>query len=486
MDFKEEKELNEQCGEQEAPQSQEQDTAPKENVDLGKEPALNALPPNDKDLTEAFEKKHYITLTILLMALSILVTFIITYVSMSVSHQNDLDAIEQGYFERLDALGDFRPIAELYQSIPEEKRNIELFKKLAYIDFYYRSKYVGEIDEEQLINMVAAGYVLGTEDLFGGYYTADDFKIVMGEVDGNSVGIGIYATADMETGNIRVSYVMKDGPANKAGLLPGDLITHVDGKNVIELGYYSAIDLVKGDEGTQVKLTVKRGEQTFEKTLTRAKVNVETVIYEKHDTEKDVGIIRIIEFNNATTEQFISAVKKAIEKDGCKKLVFDLRGNPGGTLTSVVDILDFMLPSGPIITQRYADDFKYTFTSDDVGEEFEALYGKDIKMAVLVNGSTASAAELFTCALKDYEKATIVGEKTFGKGCGQSVLSLYDDSGIAITTFMYDPPKSENYNGVGIEPDVWQELSEEASKKNIFELKLSEDDQLKAALEALK
>lgn len=432
------------------------------------------------------DRKYYIGITALFVALAVLLTFVITYVIVSISFDRELEKIEAEYREELDYIGEFRTIIELYNALPEEQRNIETYKKLAYIDYYYRTNYVGKIDEEQLVYMVANGYVMGMEDMFGGYYTADEFKTVIGDVEGNTVGIGVYVTADLETDGIRISHVMEGGPAYEAGLLPKDVITHVDGKSVTELGYYTAIDLIKGEEGTEVKLVILRNGEYYEKTLTRKTVNVESVIYKKHASQDGVGIIRIVEFNNATYAQFKAAIETAIKKDKCKSLVFDLRGNPGGTLTSVVDMLDFMLPEGVIVTQRYAGGEKEEYLSDNEGDEFEALYGKDIKMAVLVNGGTASAAELFTCAMKDYEKAIVVGEKTYGKGCGQNVVPLYDGSGLVFTTFMYDPPKSENYNGVGIAPHIKAELSEEASKMNIFELEHDKDDQLKAAVEALK
>jgi carboxyl-terminal processing protease len=279
---------------------------------------------------------------------------------------------------------------------------------------------------------------------------------------------------------------MKDGPANQAGLLPGDVVTHVEGESVASLGYYVAIDKIKGTEGTEVTITYERNGKSSIVTLVREKITVESVIYTRHETEKDVGIIRIIEFNNSTPQQFKNAINQAIKVDGCKSLVYDLRGNPGGTLTSVVEMLDFLLPSGTIVTVRYADGTEQKHYSDNSGEEFISLYGSNIKMAVLTNGYTASAAELFTCALKDYELATVVGEKTFGKGCGQSVVPLSDGSGLAFTTFLYDPPVSENYNGKGIIPNIEKKLSEEAAGKNLFDLAHSEDDQLKAAVEALK
>ncbi len=427
-------------------------------------------------------RRYYVATTSLLVALAILLTFVITYVIMSVSHKDEIEALKG---QHDDYIGEFSSIINMYNSLPSELRNIETYKKLAYIDAYYRTYYAGKIDEDALVYMVANGYIMGAQDKFGGYYTADEFKTILGDVEGEAVGIGVYVTADMEIDGIRISYVMKDGPANEAGLLPGDIVTEIDGKKVGTLGYYTAIDLIRGEAGTEVKLTVLRDGKTFEKTLVRAVVKVESVIYTKHETESDVGIIRIIEFNKETTEQFISLVKKAMG-EGCKSLVFDLRANPGGDLDAVVAMLDFMLPEGVIVTQRFSDGTKMEYKSDETGEEFEALFGKDVPMAVLVNGGTASAAELFTCALKDYGKATIVGEQTYGKGCGQNVLPLYDGSGLIFTTFLYDPPKSANYDGVGIAPDVKKELSESASKKNIFELAHHEDDQLKAAVSALK
>ena len=427
--------------------------------------------------SSTFDKKSYIAITVLLVVLAVLLTFIITYACLD-------GALKSQYEEYMETVGEFKTIVELYNSLPEEMRNFEMYEKLAYIDAIYRTNYMGEIDEEKLVYALLNGYIVGAGDQFGAYYTADGFSDMMGETEGNTVGIGVYVSID-DTGYVKILYVMSNGPAYEAGLLPGDIITHIDGQSVLELGYYNAIDLVKGEKGTEVELTVLRKTETINVKVKRAEVTTESIIYSKHQEDETVGVIRIIDFNNGTPEQFINAIKELMN-DGCKSLVFDLRNNPGGTLSSVVEMLDFLLPKGDVVSIRYSDGYVEKYKSDEKGEEFINLYGSDVKMAVLVNGNTASAAELFTCALKDYGVATVVGETTFGKGCGQNVLQLPHGDGLAITTFLYDPPKSPNYNGKGIEPDVKVELSEEAAEKNIFELAHSEDNQLSKALEAIK
>lgn len=487
MEFKEENELKPmQEGEIEETELDSQAQNEALSSEKPQAPNTESFPQEAREVqvkTLFEDRKYYIAITSLFVALAILLTFVITFVITTVKYDEKLEMLENSYNE---AVGEFSSIIQLYNALPEEMRNIETYKKLAYIDYYYRTNYVGELNEEQLVYMIANGYIVGAEDLFGGYYSKDEFASIMNDVGGSGVGIGVYVKADSETGNICILHVMKDGPSAEAGLLAKDIVTHVDGKSVVEVGYDTALDLIKGEENTTVKLTVLRGGKSLDITVTRRNYEVETVVYNKHQTENGVGVIRIMDFNGATAAQFMAAIETAINKDKCTSLVFDLRDNPGGLLTAVVEMLDFMLPEGVIVSQRYADGEKIEYKSDAAGAEFEALYGTDIKMAVLVNGGTASAAELFTCALKDYGKAIVVGEQTFGKGCGQNVIPLGDGTGLAITTFMYDPPKSENYNGVGIEPTVPAKLSEEAAKKNLFELSHSDDDQLKAAIKALK
>ncbi|MBO5286666.1 MAG: S41 family peptidase [Clostridia bacterium] len=424
------------------------------------------------------QKRTYIAITSVITLLAIIITFLVTYVCMANDFLAQREALEEQYNERVDALGDFASIAKLYESLPEELKNIEMYKKLAYIDMYYRSKYTGVIDEDEIVYTVANGYISGTGDMYGEYYTADDFEAVMNDSAGNKVGIGVYVSLDVDTGYIKILSVMKDGPAYKAGLLHGDIITHVEGISVAEVGYYSAVDLVAGDDGTEVKITVIRDGNTLDFTMKRAKVETETVFYHKYALDNKIGVIRIVEFNDAMPAQFKSAVSQLLT-DGCTSLVFDMRNNPGGTLGSVVEVLDYLLPEGDLVYIKNArGEVMQKYTSD-------AGY-INVPMAVLTNGNTASAAELFTSALMDYDKAVIVGEKTYGKGCGQSVLMLPDGSGLRLTTFLYDPPRSENYNGIGITPDIVVELSEALKDTHHFEYTDENDNQLKVACDALK
>jgi len=213
-------------------------------------------------------------------------------------------------------------------------------------------------------------------------------------------------------------------------------------------------------------------EHKFE--IERSFVTEQTVDYRVYSLDSSVGIIKITSFDTKTVEQFKNAVS-ALQAEGVTKLVFDVRNNPGGELVSICTILDSLLPEGPIIRTV---DKSGTETTPYKSDEAEL----DMPMAVIVNGSTASAAELFTSALMDYEKATVVGTLTYGKGCMQSIFPLQSGGALSLTTALYYPPFSENYNEIGITPDVVVELEGEAAEKNIYKLTDEEDTQLKAAV----
>ena len=428
-------------------------------------------------------KKRYSTFTLICSVLiAVFISFEVTYIFADTQKRREIYALSEKYknqYEELDTqyAERYASLNEMYNALPEDMKSSALFKKLAYLDVYYRAKYVGKLDEEKLAYYVMSGYVAGTGDKYGEYYSADELETIFEESDGNTVGIGVYVTYNSDTGYVEILSVMKDSPAEKAGMAADDVIVKVDGEDLASLGYYGALNKMKGKEGTAVKVTVLRSGKEIEFSLVRAKVKSQPVSYHKYKLDETIGFIRITEFNDAVPEQFKAAVSALLD-DGVESLVFDVRNNPGGTLDSVVKMLDYLLPEGDIVFITDANGKvvkKYTSDASSI----------DVPMAVLVNGNTASAAELFTCALKDYGKAMVVGEKTYGKGCMQTIVMLPDGSGLRFTTNMYNPPKSENYDGKGIEPDVKVSFDKNAASKNFYRLTDEEDNQLLEACRKL-
>ncbi len=347
-----------------------------------------------------------------------------------------------------------------------------------YIDTYY----IGEIDPETVKDAALYGFVAGLGDKYGGYYNKEAYDDLMADLDGDMQGIGISVIFNADMQGIEVIDVFPDSPAMEAGVEPGDVIMFCgeDLESVASLGYEAALTKLRGKAGTVAEFVVYRGENYTEEvefSIKRDYVTEQSVKYRLYEADGTIGIIKISSFNTATVEQFSQALS-ALSSMGAEKLIFDVRNNPGGELQSICHILDFLLPEGPVIrTIDKSGTEKIVYTSDE--NEI------DMPMAVITNGGTASAAELFTSALKDYEKAVVVGENTYGKGCMQSMFTLPNGGCVKLTSALYCPPFSENYDGVGIKPDVEVSLSEEASSKSIYKLTDSEDDQLIAAAEAI-
>lgn len=427
------------------------------------------------------DNKHSTKAVIGISAISSIVTLILTIVIMlTINSIQIADLQRQNELDKNKDIGVFQSIYEMYQSLPESQRNYEMYLKLAEIDMYYRQHYVkaDELDNENLLYYVANGYIAGAGDMHGEFYTANDFQSIMNSTQGETVGVGIYVNMDTETRCIKILTVMKDSPAQKAGLKAGDIIVEIDGQSVTEVGYYTALNLVAGKEGTKVEITVLRGNEKIKVTATREKFVTETVYYHKYELDNSIGVIRILEFNETMPKQFKNALNTLIS-EGCTSVVFDMRGNTGGTLDSVVEVLDYLLPEGDIV---YVTDKNGT-----VIEKYESGASCiEMPMAVLTDEYTASAAELFSCALRDYEKAKLVGTKSYGKGSMQTIFMMDDGTGLRFTTYLYSPPKSANYDGVGLTPDIEVIPTEEMTQKNYFEITDQEDNQLKAACDYLK
>ncbi|MBQ8495965.1 MAG: PDZ domain-containing protein [Clostridia bacterium] len=353
------------------------------------------------------------------------------------------------------------------------------YEKLTEIAELYDKNYLYEVDPELLEEALVSAYVYGNGDRFSSYYTKDEWLQQLAESSGNSVGIGVYITNDPTKG-LHIVQIMKDSPAQKAGLLKGDIIKKIDGEDVLTLGFDAAADKVRGEIGTVVTLTVQRGEEILSVPVTRGTYVAETVYHELLEVNgTKLGYIHITEFisEEVTAKQFKEAVT-LLRNGGAEGLIFDVRDNPGGDLNAICNILDYLLPQGPIIRMSYAG-----------SDKEETIYSHeseiDMPMIVLANENTASAAELFTSALRDYDKADIVGQTTYGKGCGQTGEMLSDGSVAFITTFLYSPPFSDNYDGIGIVPDHEAVLPEEWQTTNLFLVPHNEDTQLIKAIEVL-
>lgn len=430
-------------------------------------------------------KRISIGATVVAVLLCCLATFQTTYVVL----QNKFEKKYLG--EAVNAVDHLYPQSVGSQASDNRSDSItvnsefiaKLASKISEVDSIYRELYIGELDDDTLIDYAIAGYVAGTGDKYAAYYNTAQFQEFMSDMEGELAGIGVNVIYNADYGVIEVINVVPDSPALEAGIEPGDLIITVgeEREPVSQIGYYPAINSLRGEVGTIAVFQVARGEgysETVDFAIERAVVKELTVMAHVYSPDPTVGVIKITGFDAQTPVQFVKEVEN-LQDQGCDKLVIDLRYNPGGELSSIVTTLDYILPEGPIIRIFDAD-----------GNEVQTYYSEstelDMPMAVLVNGSTASAAELFTSAVRDYDKAQIVGTTTYGKGCMQTTIPLSDYSAVSVTYRMYSPPFSDNYHGVGIIPDVEVEIDEALLSKNVYKITDEEDNQLAAAVATFK
>lgn len=393
-------------------------------------------------------KKISIGVALIIILLTAVITFQVTYVALNNKYKNELNELNQAQ---------------------------QLYEKLAYVDSLYRSLYIGEIDDETLVDETIRGYVYGTGDKYAYYLDREQYADLVSDTNAEMQGIGVYVI--YQNNLLEVISVMPDSPALEAGVESGDIIAYVGDESVAELGYTEAVSRLKGEADTYVEFTVIRGEEMLDFKIKRGYVNEQTVMSRVLDGDSTVGVVKILSFDLGTPDQFKEACETLIE-GGVEKLIFDVRYNPGGDLRAIVDVLDYLLPEGPIV--------RITDGDGNVVETYESDANElDVPMCVLVNGSTASAAELFTSALMDYDKATVIGTNTYGKGTVQTVIGLPDGSGIGISYRLYNPPFSDNFEGIGIAPDVEVELDEALANKNIYKITDSEDNQLQKAVEII-
>lgn len=319
-------------------------------------------------------------------------------------------------------------------------------KKLSVIQYLIDEKYLNEVDNEALEDGIYEGYVSGLGDPYSVYYDEENTAALMETTSGEYSGIGAVLTQAVDTGIITLVRIYEESPASKAGLKDGDVLYKVGDLEVTGVDLSEVVTHIKGEQGTDVELTVLRGEENEEITVTavRDTIEVETVEYKM--LENQLGYISVSEFDAVTYEQYEAALGN-LENQGMKGLIVDLRNNPGGSLDVVCNMLDLMLPEGMIVYTEDRDGNREEHKSDE-----EHQFTKPL--TVLVNGNSASASEIYAGAIQDYELGTIVGTQTYGKGVVQQLFDLKDGTCLKLTISEYFTPNGRNIHGEGITPDV--------------------------------
>jgi carboxyl-terminal processing protease len=350
-------------------------------------------------------------------------------------------------------------------------RKIQLMER--YIDKYF----LDEVDVEQQEDYMYKGMMAGLDDVYSGYYTKEEYEDMKESRSGQYCGIGCVISQDAETGKFSVVKTYTNSPAEQAGLLAGDVLVAVDGEKLTDEDINQLVSKIKGEEGTIVKLKIYRKSIKQRKTLEieRAQIEEDTVAYSM--LRNQVGYVAVSSFEEVTTQQFIDAVED-LEQRGMQKMIIDLRNNGGGLLTTVSDMLDYMLPKGSVLVTTKNKEGKGQTIKAKTKHQFA------LPLVVLVNGESASASELFAGAIKDYGIGTLVGTTTFGKGIVQNVYPLPDGSAIKLTESKYYTPSGNNIHETGIKPDVEIDLPEE--QLEMSEVPLWEDVQVLKALEVLE
>ena len=352
------------------------------------------------------------------------------------------------------------------------KEREAMYSKLAEIDTSVRKNYIGEIDEQELMDAIARGYVSGTGDPYGQYMDAQEYSAYLQSYEGSMVGIGVEVTANTE-GYLEIVRVYDGSPAAVAALEAGDVIVSVGGTPITPQTSNDAVQAILGEAGTSVTLGIRRGLEEFVVDLTRREIEIPTVSYRLIDT---LGYVKITEFTDATVSQFDDALDYMMQND-VTGLIFDLRDNTGGSVPAVCSILDMLVPEGDLVTVEYSDGTKEVLQESDATEIV-------LPMVTLTNKMTASSAELFVQVLKSFDKAPSVGETTYGKGVLQTVFKLSDGSALSLTNGRTYAADAESFDGVGISPDYEVVLTAQ-EQENFASLDETTDPQLAKAISVL-
>ena len=386
------------------------------------------------------ERKQRIYKTIMLIILVAIITFLVTSIYM---------------YKNLEGNGKYIYVTSKDNSISTV---LSAFRKI--ID----QKYIGEINDEELLEGAIKGYIEGLGDPYTQYITKEEMQEYEEDLAGNFVGIGIYMGNDVIENNIKVISTISNSPAERAGLKGGDIIVKVDGVEYKGEDLSEAARKIKGEEGTKVKLEIKRNEETLELEVTREIIEIKHVAGEV--IENNIGYLAINSFDGGCAEEFKAEYEK-IAENNLKGMIIDIRNNGGGLVDEAISILELICDKNSTLLITTDKDAKEEITKSEQDPIM------NLPIVVLVNEDTASASEILAGALRDNGKAKIVGTKTYGKGVIQELLTLQDGSGLKITTNEYFTPNRNKINEIGINPDYEVELEEE------------NDTQLQKAIELL-
>ena len=396
-----------------------------------------------------FEKKNSIYKIIMLIIVTALITFLVSSI------------LFYNYYLKTDK-GNISALSK-YISISDSTTTLE--KKIEILKKYLEEEYMGDLNDEKMIQGALKGYVEGLGDKYTEYLTEDDLEELMISVSGNYVGIGVYMTKNTN-GEIIVLLPIEGSPAEEMGVEAGDIILKIDGEECSNLELSDVANMVKGEEGTKVNIEFERKGEAFSLEIERRKVELKYM--DSKVLDDNIGYIQMVSFEEGCSEKFKDEIEK-LKDQNVKSIIVDMRDNGGGLVTEAIAISEIFAPNGTILLRSYDKDNNETI------KKSTALSNEDIEFVVLVNENSASATEIFAAAMKDNNIAKIIGTQTFGKGVMQEVKVLDIGGALKITVEVFKTPNGDEINDVGIEPDIVVENESE-----------EEDIQLQTAIDYLK
>ena len=419
------------------------------------------------------KNKNNVLKTILIVFITVVITAFVTSI-LTVFAINEFYLVKIGNKNSRNGFG--KILTGMMTNISSDNDNIPLNNKISEIQNKLDELYIGEMDEEKMIEGALEGYVAGVGDEYTEYLDKQEISDLKEDVNGSYVGVGIYIAQNAKTNEIVAVGIIEDSPAQKAGILAGDVIKKIDGQDYSGDQLTQASKRMKGIPGTKVKITIQRNEEQLEMEIERNEIKFKSVKSEK--LENDIGYIKISSFGGTTAKDFKNEYKNLEEKQ-IKSLIIDLRGNGGGLVDQALEIAEMIVPKGStmLITQDKNKNEEVSTSKE------EPVITEPI--VILVDDYTASASEILTAAIRENTKAKVIGTKTYGKGIIQGVYLLDDEvTGLKVTIQEYFTPNHNKLHKIGITPDEIVELPEEWQGHTNIEKQ--HDTQLNRAIEILK